>query len=660
MAVAKMKKVFLMAHREDREALTKVLQRLGVLQLEDFLLTKECAPETEVEVYLKRDEPGEEAAALDARIADLKFCLDFMQRLSPEKTSFIQQFAGTKVYLKERDFRECVKESHKVDSVHKGLRLIDAELTRLRNEETKNHNLLAQLEPWLALDVPLEELTSGSDIGVEVGTLPLTAQKETEWLEELEAASPGAYVEIVGRNREEVYLVLLYAREDEEFVQSLLRQRSFGRATFPSVQGTAQEVKERCEKELARLAARREKLLAEARQYLEHRLLVKSAYDEAAMARSRLEAVLNFGRTAETFALTGWVEAENLPRLEKAVASVSPTAYLKGRDPTEDDDPPVILENSRSVYPFEVVTELYGLPLPRGVDPTPYVAPFFFLFFGLMYGDAGYGLVLMGLAWLTMRKIRMAGMAKKLFILLMLGGAASVLVGAVTGSWFGDLPLPTIWFSPADDPMKMLIISFALGLVHIYTGLIIQMITNLRSGKVADGLFDQGLWLVFLTGLVMFGVGTVFPAITPIGKIVAIVGAVGLVLTQGRANKNVIKRLLSGILSLYDVSGYLSDVLSYSRLLALGLGTSVIGTVINSMVALVAAGGPIGWIIGAIIAVVGHAFNLIINVLGAYVHASRLQYVEFFTKFYESGGRAFNPFRMMTRYIDLELEEREA
>lgn len=660
MAVAEMKKVFLVAHREDREALTRLLQRLGVLQVEDFLEEIEELKSDDATFDLMRDEPGEQAAKLDARLAELKFCLDFLQRLAPEKTTFIQQFAGTKVYLKESEFRNYLKDKERVTNVQRALRGIDEKLTHLRNEETKKENLLTLLTPWHELDVPLEELRPGPEVGLALGTLPLPAAEEAAFTAELEETSPGAYFEIISREREETCAIILYARPDEERVEAFLHRRSFNRVTFPELSGTVKEVVERTKAELAELNRRREELLAEGRRYVADRLLLKAAYDEANLERARLELVQNFARSQETFALTGWIQAKDWPRLERAVAEVSPTAYLAARDAREGDNPPVALQNSRAVRPFEAVTELYGLPVPGGIDPTPYLAPFFFVFFGLMYGDAAYGLILAGLCWYAMQKIRMAGLAQKLFTLLIVGGGASFLAGVVTGSWFGSLPIPPIWFSPMDDPIKMLAVAMALGVIQIFTGLIIQMIAGIRSGKVLDALYDQGLWLVFLTGLILLLLSSSLPALAPAGKAVSLIGAVGLTLTQGRANKNIIKRLLSGIVSLYGVSGYLSDVLSYSRILALGLGTTVIGMVINNMVAMVGQGGPVGWIIAALIAVAGHSFNLVINVLGAYVHASRLQYVEFFTKFYESGGRPFSPFRLSTKYIDLELEEREA
>jgi len=508
--------------------------------------------------------------------------------------------------------------------------------------------------------VPLEELTSTPEVGLELGTLPLPAAEEGTFAAELEEVSSGAYFEVISREREEARVIILYVRPDEEKVQAFLHRRFFNRVTLPELTGTVREVLERTKAELSKINRRREELLAEGRRYVPDRLLLKAAYEEANLERLRLEVVENFARTEETFALTGWIQAKDWPRLEQAVARVSPTAYLVARDAKEGDNPPVVLQNSRAIRPFEAVTELYGLPVPGGIDPTPYLAPFFFIFFGLMYGDAAYGLILAGLCWYAMQKIRMAGLAQKLFTLLIIGGGASFLAGVVTGSWFGSLPIPPIWFNPMDDPIKMLGVAMALGVIQIFTGLIIQMIAGIRGGKALDAIYDQGLWLVFLSGLILLLLGSALPALAPAGKVVALIGAVGLILTQGRAHRNIIRRLLSGIVSLYGASGYLSDVLSYSRILALGLGTSVIGMVINNMVAMVGQGGPVSWILAALIAVAGHSFNLIINVLGAYVHASRLQYIEFFTKFYESGGRPFSPFRLSTKYIDLQLEEREA
>ena len=237
-----------------------------------------------------------------------------------------------------------------------------------------------------------------------------------------------------------------------------------------------------------------------------------------------------------------------------------------------------------------------------------------------------------------------------------------MLVGAVTGSWFGDLfGIAPIWFSPLDNPLLMLGVSFALGLVQIYVGIGMRLYYNIRQGNLKEAIFDQGLWYPFLTGFLLLLGGSALgnPAMSEVGKWLAIVGAGGLIVTQGRAHKNIIKRLGTGILSLYDLTGYVSDILSYSRLLALGLASSVIAMVVNDMAKRFLSIRFVGWIPMLMILVIGHVFNLAINVIGSYVHSSRLQYVEFYGKFFEGGGRRFRPFNKKTKYIEI-VEEGEA
>ena len=224
------------------------------------------------------------------------------------------------------------------------------------------------------------------------------------------------------------------------------------------------------------------------------------------------------------------------------------------------------------------------------------------------------------------------------------------------GSWFGDLiKIKPLWFNPLDDPMRMLIFSFGIGVFQIYCGMAIKAYRSIKEGKILDALFDQGGWYLFLTGLILL----VLPQTRTVGQWMAIGGAAVLILTQGRSQKNPIMKFLSGLLSLYDVTGFLSDVLSYSRLLALGLATGVIATAINSMGGLLPK-GPVGFLALAILLAGGHLFNLLISGLGSYVHTSRLQYIEYFGKFFDGGGKAFRPFAVDTTYVQVEEGEAPA
>ncbi len=252
------------------------------------------------------------------------------------------------------------------------------------------------------------------------------------------------------------------------------------------------------------------------------------------------------------------------------------------------------------------------------------------------------------------RKLKLAGMGKQLVNLLFWGGVSSIIFGVLMGGWFGDLiPIKPLWFNPLSDPMRMLIFSFTVGIIQIYFGMAIQAYRSIKDGKPWDALFDQGGWYLFLTGLVLM----IIPGGGQIGKWAAIGGALVLILTQGRSQKNPIRKLLSGLLSLYNVTGFLSDVLSYSRLLALGLATGVIASAVNTMGGLL-ANSIIGILMMVILLAGGHMFNLIISTLSSYVHTSRLQYIEFFSKFFEGGGKAFQPFQIKTKFVD--VEEREA
>jgi len=290
------------------------------------------------------------------------------------------------------------------------------------------------------------------------------------------------------------------------------------------------------------------------------------------------------------------------------------------------------------------------------------MAPFYCFFFGMMVSDAAYGIVMALVTGIIIKKYKLEGTIGKMMKLLFFCGISTVVWGSMFGGWFGDiLPLVSggklnispIWFNPLDDPMKLLIWSMIFGGVHLFVGMGIKAYMLIKEGKTKDAIFDIGSWYILLIGVALLLVGGV-PA--QIGKYMAIVGAVMLILTQGRSNKNIIKRLLSGVLSLYNVTGYLSDLLSYSRLLALGLGTGVIASVVNTLGTMFGL-NVFGIIVLVIVFIIGHTFNLAINALGAYVHSSRLQYVEFFGKFYEGGGKRYEPFRKNTKYITLNDKE---
>ena len=348
-------------------------------------------------------------------------------------------------------------------------------------------------------------------------------------------------------------------------------------------------------------------------------------------------------------------------------------------DPEPGEDVPVKLRNNAFTSPMESVVANYSMPNTREIDPSAVMAVFYYVFFGLMLSDAAYGLIITIACAVCLTKYKnMAAGMKKFMKMFLYCGISTTIWGFLFGGFFGDavnviattffnrpdIKLPALWFEPVASPMKLLVYAFVFGIIHLFVGLGIQMYEQIRDGDIKGAIYDVVFWYMLVGGLIvcvmtvpmlmqdMFQLSFVLPlSVRKVSLIIALLGAIGIVFTAGRDSKNWVKRIMKGLYGVYGVSGYLSDILSYSRLLALGLATGVIATVFNAMAAMVAKGkGIVGVILFIIIFVIGHAMNLAINALGAYVHTNRLQYVEFFGKFYEGGGRELDPLTENTKY----------
>ncbi|MDD3214507.1 MAG: V-type ATP synthase subunit I, partial [Eubacteriales bacterium] len=332
-------------------------------------------------------------------------------------------------------------------------------------------------------------------------------------------------------------------------------------------------------------------------------------------------------------------------KIEKKLTKVAPTVALSFYDPEPGEEPPVVLQNAPVMTPFESVVSGYSLPAPGSFDPTAIMMPFFVNFMGMMISDAGYGLMMAIIMPLLIKALKPGPGTKRLLWILTAGGIATVFWGAMYNSWFGFSPLPTV-FDPMNNALPVMAACIALGAVHLFTGLGVAAYMNIKNGKPLDAVADQLSWFMLVVGL---GLMIVMPEI---GKWIALAGAAIVLVTAGREkSKNPFKRLISGLGALYGVTSWVSDLLSYMRLFGMGLATGVIGMVINILVAKVFAAGVVGWVLGAALFVGGHLFNLAINTLGAYVHSCRLQYIEFFGKFFQDGGKPFKPLTQTNRYI---------
>lgn len=390
---------------------------------------------------------------------------------------------------------------------------------------------------------------------------------------------------------------------------------------------------------------------------------LRAAYDYQSTLLEKLQAAADLRSSRYTAFAAGWIRTADVPRLESRFSAAGLDVHVVTADAGPEDAPPVAYDNPPVIRPFELISDLYSRPRPGEIDPTPYMAGFFALYLGICLTDAGYGLILAVAAFLMLRfGTRLGEGSRKLIRILLYSGIATIVVGMLTGGYFGlapaELPGPLqaldriVVLAPMEKQMTFLVFTLALGVLQVGFGFLLKLHWNLRYGSAKDAFFDQVPWLLILIGVVFLVLaGRVAPAwFSDIGIGMLVVAAAVILLFAERTTRNPLKRLGAGIFSLYGVSSLFGDILSYVRLFALGLATGVIAGVVNFIAQLVVGVPYVGIVLMILVLVFGHLINLIINALGGFIHTTRLQFVEFFGKFYEGGGEPFNAFRLNTRY----------
>ena len=423
--------------------------------------------------------------------------------------------------------------------------------------------------------------------------------------------------------------------------------------------------------EIKKLEERSEEAKDSIEKLAENRKQLQFVIDYLQMRKEKYDALSGLGFTDSTFVLTGYIPEKYTESLKKEIEARY-TASITFTDPDEDEDVPVLLENSRFSAPVEGITKMYALPAKGDVDPTPVMSFFYYLFFGMMLSDAGYGLLMVIGTTIALKKFKLESSMKKTLTMFRNCGISTVFWGALFGSWFGDIVQVVsreffgkeigsiaLWFEPLTDPVKLLLVSFGLGILHLFLGVAVAFKMTWDTGKKLDAVFDALPIYLIVLGVAPIGAGmfiSVPSALTKTGTYMLIAGVIMLVLTAGRTSKSVFGKFFGGLYALYNTAtGYLGDILSYSRLLALGLATGSIASVIN-LIGTMPENKIVKLILLIIVFVVGHIANLAINLLGAYVHTDRLQFVELFSKFYTGGGREFAPLTVNTKYIKFKEE----
>lgn len=612
-----MQKLTLYALKADRDALLLALQKDGSVMLEPEAGSKSL--------------PG--AEAVSAQLDKTGAVLQFLVQNGAKNPLFPQK--------EQVSYPDFLKETGEGKRLTEQLDTTASKIASLESEAAALRIQAESLQPWLQLDIPLEQLSFTETTHCHVGFLP---EKELPAFQQGMARLLADW-KTYGDGQDGRALVILAYNRDEEAVKHLLKEHDFSEAVLPKRSGTAVQVQQELLQEAKEREDKIARLQQETKDTLPQKQQVELYYDQLSTTHERLQ---NGGvETVSAFKVQGWVRKDRAQRVKKVVQSVTDAYQLTFADPAEGEIPPTVLENGKLVEPYESVVELYSLPKAGSIDPDLIMAPFHFIFFGMMLSDAGYGLVLTVMLYFALKKFKPTGFARQLALVIFFGSISTVLWGAMFGGWFG-LEWKPLLFVPMKEPLKMLALCFGLGAIHLVAGMLVKVYMLLRDGDVMGAVCDQISWLIMFLGFFLMAL---VPG--PIGKYLAWLGAGIIILFGGREKKGIVSRLLGGLLTLYNISGYLSDLLSYSRIFALGLATGVIAMVINTVVQMLWSADPVGIVAAILVLLAGHYFNIIINVLGAFVHSSRLQYIEFFGKFYEAGGRAFLPLALRTKFTDI-------
>ena len=664
MGVAKLKKAELYYHKSVHEQIAAILQGLGACQI--ISTVEENIKPADIEALISKT---------DEKLADVRYLTRTLSPLYVDPVPALDRMMGERDEVTMSELEQLAAKTD-LKAVSESIRSLEHEIGEVRTKLSESRTNLSLVSGLKFFAYPLSIFTEGTrTLTALIGTI------KAENLSGLKAAlgnfsqfAQDSELIIAPYNEkdkaQEVYAAVIYSRSIDSEIREISAKNGLSLIDVPAaLTGTPEEEQEKYSASITELESKESELAAKLKDASQENMpTIQKLSDYYNSLSTRYNGMSKSEETESTMLTTFWVPVSKTQELSEKINSVSTDIELVLNDPAPDEEPPSLLNNGDKVRPFNILTELYSSPTYRGIDPTPLLAPFFWLFFGMCLGDAGYAIVLFGLIMYVLKKYKKVSSGLKEFLRLFLFCSVSTfLYGVISGSFFGDFidaflpPLVPVknalmLVDPMKNPMQVLGISLLLGVIHLMFGLLIAAYDKMRNHNFIDAIGNDISWFLFIVGLCLFGVtmGGMLPAhFEQIGAVMAGLGAIIIFLYAGKGERNIFKRIISGFLALYGATSYLGDILSYSRLLALGFGSAVIGVVINLLGGLASDIPYVGWLIAVVVVVGGHIFSIAINLLGSFVHPLRLQYVEFFGKFYTGGGEPFTPLTLSQEYVNV-------
>ena len=637
MAIVKMKKFKLFALEKDRKSLLKELQKFSYVH---FVKTKE------EDESLKEIELNQDMTTIKEKSQKVKWMLNYFSKLFPKETKKEIDESS----IKETLFVLVEQQASKYDfsNDYENLANISGEIDSNKEEIANLETYRKELSKWLNIKESLGNLKAFKTAKFFLGTV---AKKNFEPLKDKLRNFEHTYIEEISDESSQINIMLLTSNTEEKELKNELKTYSFTETNFNFDTSFTEEYEktksreEELKKANEKLKEKVEKLLK-----LIPKLLIQKEYLDNALMRETV--VSNFKATDTVNVIEGYIPLDMEEEFKKIVNKNSNKSnYLEITEVDKDDEEvPILLKNSGITGLFASITQMYALPKYNEIDPTAILSIFYWIFFGMMVADFAYGLILFILSGLALMIGKFDENKRKFLKFFFALSFSTMIWGLLYGSAFGDLiKLPTQVLDSSKDFMSIFILSIIFGAIHLVIALGIKAYILIKNGYFMDVIYDVFLWYLTLTSLIILLLAGRF-GLSEFTKNIfiacAVIGMLGIVVFGARDAKTLVGRIGGGLYSLYGITSYIGDFVSYLRLMALGLAGGFIASAINIIVKMLVSKGILGIILGVVVFTLGQSFNIFLSFLSSYVHTSRLTYVEFFSKFYEGGGKAFKKFRV--------------
>ena len=637
MAIVKMKKFKLFALEKDRKSLLKELQKFSYVH---FVKTKED------DESLKEIELNQDMTIIKEKNQKVKWMLNYFSKLFPKETKKEIDESS----IKETLFVLLEQQASKYDfsNDYENLANISREIDSNKEEIANLETYRKELSKWLNIKESLGNLKAFKTAKFFLGTV---AKKNFEPLKDKLRNFEHTYIEEISDESSQINIMLLTSNTEEKELKNELKTYSFTETNFDFDTSFTDEYEktknreEELKKANEKLKEKVEKLLK-----LIPKLLIQKEYLDNALIRETV--VSNFKATDTVNIIEGYIPLDMEEEFKKIVNKNSNKSnYLEITEVDKDDEEvPILLKNSGITGLFASITQMYALPRYNEIDPTAILSIFYWIFFGMMVADFAYGLILFILSGLALMIGKFDENKRKFLKFFFALSFSTMIWGLLYGSAFGDLiKLPTQVLDSSKDFMSIFILSIIFGAIHLVIALGIKAYILIKNGYFMDVIYDVFLWYLTLTSLIILLLAGRF-GLSEFTKNIfiacAVIGMLGIVVFGARDAKTLVGRIGGGLYSLYGITSYIGDFVSYLRLMALGLAGGFIASAINIIVKMLVSKGILGIILGIVVFTLGQSFNIFLSFLSSYVHTSRLTYVEFFSKFYEGGGKAFKKFRV--------------